>query len=210
MAKVFEDYQKCTDEELIERLRVGEKEIEEYLCNKYKGLVRKNARTMFILGGETDDLIQEGMIGLFKAIQNYDGGKEASFFTFADLCVQRQIYTAVQASQRKKHNPLNEAISLYSQGDGDDEGRFLLEELTDESMPDPEKLVLDRERAEELWALIEKSLTPLEKQVFELYLTKLTTSQIAKVLGREEKSTDNALQRLKQKLRKLILQGSEA
>lgn len=197
------DYELCTDEELIDRLRAGEKDIEEYLCNKYKNLARKNARSMFILGGDTEDLIQEGMIGLFKAVQDYDSGRDASFFTFADLCIKRQVYTAVQASQRKKHNPLNEAVSLYAQGDMDD-GRLLLEELTSDAMPDPEKLVLDKERAEELWKLIVETLSPFEKQVFDLYLTQMTTSQIAKVLGKNEKSTDNALQRLKSKLRRII------
>ena len=200
---LFQDYQQSTDEELIDRLRSGEKGIEEYLCNKYKDLARKNAKTMYILGGDMEDLIQEGMIGLFKAVQNYDSGRDASFFTFADLCIKRQVYTAVQASKRKKHNPLNEAISFYSQEDPE-EGRGLLEELTDESGPDPEKLVLDKERLEELWKLIEDSLSDFEKQVFDLYVTQMTTSQIARVLGKNEKSTDNALQRLKGKLRKII------
>lgn len=200
---MFQDYRQSTDEELIDRLRAGEKEIEEYLCNKYKDLARKNAKSMFILGGDTEDLIQEGMIGLFKAVQNYDSGRDASFFTFADLCIKRQVYTAVQASQRKKHNPLNEAISFYGQDDSE-EGRMLLEELTDDAGVDPEKVVLDKERLEELWKLIENSLSDFEKQVFDLYLTQMTTSQIAHVLGKNEKSTDNALQRLKGKLRKII------
>ena len=131
----FKDYKQCTDEELIDRLRAGETNITEYLCDKYKDLVRKGARSMFILGGDTEDLIQEGMIGLFKAVRDYDSGRDASFFTFAELCINRQIYTAVQASRRKKHIPLNEAISFYSQGDSrEEDGRFLLEELTDESM----------------------------------------------------------------------------
>lgn len=206
----FKDYKQCTDEELIDRLRAGETNITEYLCDKYKDLVRKGARSMFILGGDTEDLIQEGMIGLFKAVRDYDSGRDASFFTFAELCINRQIYTAVQASRRKKHIPLNEAISFYSQGDSrEEDGRFLLEELTDESMPDPEKLFLDKERWEELEKMIENSLSPFEKQVFDLYLTQMTTSQIARVLGKNEKSTDNALQRLKGKLRKIIKSEEE-
>ena len=200
-------YRSYTDEELIDRLRAGETEITEFLCDKYKDLVRKGARSRYILGGDTEDLIQEGMIGLFKAVRDYDSGRDASFFTFAELCINRQIYTAVQASQRKKHIPLNEAISLYStvDGRGEGDGRFLLEELTDASAGrDPESVVLDQESMEELEKTIEESLSPFEKQVFDLYLTQMSTSQIARILGKNEKSTDNALQRLKAKLRKHI------
>ena len=202
------DYKSFTDEELIDRLRAGEKEIEEYLCDKYKDLVRKGARSMYILGGDTEDLIQEGMIGLFKAVRDYDSGRDASFFTFAELCINRQIYTAVQASRRKKHVPLNEAISIYSQVDvsGEGEGRFLLEELSDAAGRDPESMVLDKERLAELEKTIEDSLSPFEKQVLDLYLTQRPTSQIARILGKNEKSTDNALQRLKGKLKKLLTQ----
>lgn len=201
------EYDGCTDEELIDRLRAGETQITEYLCDKYKNLVRKGARSMFILGGDTEDLIQEGMIGLFKAVRDYDSGRDASFFTFAELCINRQIYTAVQASRRKKHVPLNEAISLYSRTDSasGEEGRFLLEELGDSEGKNPESMILDRERVEELEKLIDESLSPFEKQVLDLYLTKMPTSQIAKILGRNEKSTDNALQRLKGKLKKMLL-----
>ncbi|MBR6477766.1 MAG: sigma-70 family RNA polymerase sigma factor [Lachnospiraceae bacterium] len=199
-------YENFTDEELIDRLRAGETQITDYLCDKYKNLVRRGARSMFILGGDTEDLIQEGMIGLFKAVRDYDSGRDASFFTFAELCINRQIYTAVQASRRKKHVPLNEAISLYSQVDsnGEGDGRFLLEELSNGEGQDPEKVILDKERMEELEKAIEECLSPLEKQVYDLYLTHMTTSQIAKILGKNEKSTDNALQRLKAKIRKVL------
>ena len=100
-------YSGATDEELIDRLRDGETGIIDYLMDKYKNLVRHKAKTMYILGGDNDDLIQEGMIGLFKAVRDYDSGRDASFYTFAELCVSRQMYTAVQASSRKKHAPLN-------------------------------------------------------------------------------------------------------
>ena len=206
------DYENCSDEELIDRLRAGETQIAEYLCDKYKNLVRKGARSMFILGGDTEDLIQEGMIGLFKAVRDFDSGRDASFFTFAELCINRQIYTAVQASRRKKHVPLNEAVSLYSQVDptGEGEGRFLLEELANDDGQDPEKVVLDRERLEELEKVIEETLSPFEKQVYDLYLTQMSTSNIAKILGKNEKSTDNALQRLKSKLKKVLSEKRQA
>lgn len=200
------EYDNCTDEELIDRLRAGETQITEYLCDKYKNLVRKGAKSMFILGGDTEDLIQEGMIGLFKAVRDYDSGRDASFFTFAELCINRQIYTAVQASRRKKHWPLNEAISLYSKVDevGEGDGRMLLEALADGAGSDPESLILSRERLEEMEKTIEESLSPFEKQVLDLYLTHMPTSQIARILGKNEKSTDNALQRLKGKLKKVL------
>ena len=111
---MYEDYQGSTDEELIDRLRQGEKQITDYIMDKYKNLVRRKAKSMYILGADSDDLIQEGMIGLFKAIRDYDAGRDASFYTFADLCISRQMYTAVQASRREKHAPLNSYISLYA------------------------------------------------------------------------------------------------
>lgn len=106
-------YENMTDEELICKYREGDKQIMDYLMEKYKNLVRKEANAMFLLGGENDDLIQEGMIGLFKAIRDYNEQKEASFYTFARLCVSRQMYSAIEASKRKKHTPLNSYISLY-------------------------------------------------------------------------------------------------
>ena len=110
----MEIYKTYRDEELIEKLRAGEERIMDYILDKYKPLVRKKANTMYLIGGDTDDLIQEGMIGLFKAIRDYDASKESSFFHFAEICIGRQIYTAVESSNRKKHAPLNSYVSLYS------------------------------------------------------------------------------------------------
>ena len=108
-------YEALTDEELIEKLRAGESGVMDFLLEKYKYLVRKKANAVFLLGGDTDDLIQEGMIGLFKAIRDYRSDREASFFHFAELCINRQLYSAVEASNRKKHVPLNTYVSFYSQ-----------------------------------------------------------------------------------------------
>lgn len=206
MAKDYELYGQSTDEELIHRLRDGEALVMDYICEKYKPLVRSKAKSMFILGGDNEDLIQEGMLGLFKAVRDYDNGRDASFFTFADLCISRQLYTAVQASRRKKHIPLNSYISLYSdmsdQADGD--ARDLAEALADKTQQDPERLFLDKERVDYLEQAIEKELSAFEKEVLDLHLTGMSYSQIAKVLGREEKATDNALQRLKSKIRKML------
>ena len=178
----------------------------DYICDKYKNLVKSKAKSMFILGADNEDLIQEGMIGLFKAVRDYDCGRDASFHTFADLCISRQMYTAVQASKRQKHIPLNTYVSLY----GDDAlqersgQRNLLESLASQAELSPEELFLDKERVQYLEERIEQELSSFEKQVLDLYLTGMTYSQIAKVLGRDEKSTDNALQRLKGKIKKLL------
>ncbi len=135
-------YGQFSDEQLIERLRGGETEISDYLMEKYKGLVRKKARAMYLIGGDTDDLIQEGMIGLFKAIQDYRPDREASFQTFASLCIERQLYSAVKNSTRQKHIPLNSYVSLSEEAETGS-----LEGLWSEN---PEALIIDRE-IQDLW-----------------------------------------------------------
>ena len=201
---MYRDYEQASDEELIELLRDGETAVTDYIMDKYKYLVRSKAQAMYILGADTEDLIQEGMIGLFKAVRDYDCGRDASFFTFADLCISRQMYTAVQASHRKKHAPLNTYISLYGERKENSEGAVLQEILSAGQGSDPESLFLDKERMEYLESEIQKELSTLEKQVLDLYLTGMTYSQIAKVLGKAEKSTDNALQRVKAKMKKIL------
>ncbi len=203
MAKIQQDE---TDEELITRLRDGESDVTDYIMNKYKNMVRTKAASMYILGADKDDLIQEGMIGLFKAVRDYDPGRDASFRTFADLCVSRQMYTAIQASNRKKHAPLNSYISLYSKmGDTDEDKEFSLDQiLEDMNDRDPESMVIDRENTRDIEEFIENGLSEFEKAVVELHMTGMSYVEIARVLGRDEKSTDNALQRLKNKIRKYI------
>lgn len=199
-------YESYTDEELIDMLRDGEEKIMDYICDKYKNLVRNKAKSMYILGGDNEDLIQEGMIGLFKAVRDYDSGRDACFSTFADLCISRQLYTAVQASRRKKHLPLNTYISLsdapYEKQDGKE--TELSEMVSAGLLQNPEELILDRERVEYLERAIDQELSSFEKQVFDLYMTGMTYTEIARVLGRDEKSTDNALNRLKAKIRKIL------
>ena len=200
------DYSTCTDEELILRLREGEEAIMDYIMNKYKNLVRKHARNMYILGAEEQDLIQEGMIGLFRAIKDYDSGRDASFFTFADLCISRKMYNAIEASKREKHTPLNNYISLYGENDEDskDGKSSFIDLLSAGEISNPENLLIDRENVERIEKLVEQELSSFEKQVFDLYITGMKYGQIAKVLGKDEKSTDNALQRIRNKLRKAI------
>ena len=195
-----------SDEELITRLRDGESDITDYIMNKYKNLVRTKAASMYILGADKDDLIQEGMIGLFKAIRDYDPGRDASFKTFADLCISRQIYTAIQASNRKKHAPLNGYISLYAKMDNSEEDmEFSLDQiLEDMNDRDPETMMIDRENTRDIEEFIENGLSDFEQAVLELHLTGMSYTEIARVLGKDEKSTDNALQRLKTKIRKYV------
>ena len=206
-----EEYEQYSDEELMVRLWDGESGIMDFIMNKYKNLVKSKAKSMYILGADGDDLIQEGMIGLFKAVRDFDSGRDASFFTFADLCISRQMYTAVQASRRQKHIPLNTYISLYATAkenpEWNEEDMALVNILSLKSGQSPEEMVIDKENVEQLEKTIEKELSSFEKQVLDLYLTGMRYTQIAKVLGRDEKSTDNALQRIKTKLKKAIHAG---
>ena len=197
-------YSEETDEVLIQKLRDGQNDITDFIMNKYKNLVRKKAQSMHILGADRDDLIQEGMIGLFKAIRDYDCGRDASFYTFADLCISRQMYSAVEASLRKKHIPLNSYISLYTRIDEDDTSSNVTLEnaLTSDKELNPEQQLIDRENVRLLENAIEKDLSAVERRVLGLYLTGMSYTQIAKVLNKDEKSTDNALHRAKSKLRK--------
>ena len=194
-----------SDEEIIENVREGEASGIDELFERYKDVVRSIASTMYLIGGENDDLIQEGMIGLFKAVQEYDPGRDASFGTFARLCITRQIYSAVKASSRKKHIPLNTYVSLYEENKDDDESGRSVEVqdmLRAGNATDPEQVVLSNEKSEEIERAIEQELSPLEKNVLELYVTGMSYSDIADVLGKNEKAMDNAIQRIRGKLRK--------
>ena len=203
---MYNDYELLSDEELILKLRDGDNRVTEYIIEKYKDMVRKKSKAMYILGADHEDLLQEGMIGLFKAIRDYDAGRDASFYTFAELCVTRQIYTAVQAAGRKKHSFLNSYVSLYGNQTGNEEDGYpeLMQELVAWDSKNPEELMIDRENLESLETAIEQGLSSFEKQVLDLHLTGMGYIQIAKVLGKDEKSADNALQRIKGKLRKAI------
>ena len=198
-------YDDSTDEELIQELRDGDSDVTDYLCNKYKDLVRHNAKSMCILGAEPEDLIQEGMIGLFKAVRDYDPGRDASFLTFANLCVSRQMYNAIQSAGRQKNIPLNNYISLNGDRDenGDERPAAALELFADGGLS-PEQLLIDKENTEILYRKICDELSDFENQVLDLYLTGMNYVQIAGVLGREEKSTDNALQRIRAKIKKIV------
>ena len=198
------EMEQMTDEELIDCLRDGDNRVADYLCEKYKNLVRKEANSMFILGADHEDLIQEGMIGLFKAMNHYDAGRDASFYTFAKLCISRQLYTAIQTSNRQKNIPLNNYISI-SGGVKEDDGET--EDLNKMVCPmgqNPEESLIDKENARILERRIEEVLSDFEKKVLDLRLTGMGSKEISKVLGREQKATENALNRLKNKIRKIM------
>lgn len=221
-----ERYRGMSDEELIRRIRedpdhTGEgSEATEYLCEKYKELVRGKAKSMYILGGSTDDLIQEGMIGLFKAIRDYDCGRDASFRTFADLCISRQLFSAIQASGRQKNLPLNTAISLYTEiSRGENGNPAVLGDLLGSVQPgqlagsassqSPEDRLIDEENVRQLLTRIREALSPLEEQVISLKITGMDYVEIAHILNRDEKSTDNALQRARGKIRRILRERRE-
>lgn len=195
------NYEQMTDEQLIGKLRKGDKGIMDYIMEKYKNLVRKEANAMYLLGGENDDLIQEGMIGLFKAVQDYDVEQETSFFSFARLCVTRQMYSAIEASKRKKHSPLNSYISLY---ETNEEQGPLLETMAAGQESNPEELLVSREYAELLETRLEEILSDLENRVLYLHLLGTDYKTIARLLDKSPKTIDNALQRIKGKTEKLL------
>ena len=194
-----DEYQKLADEELIQKLREGDERIMDYILEKYKPLVLRKANAMFLIGGDTDDLIQEGMIGLFKAIRDYRSDRETSFFHFAELWINRQLYSAVEASNRKKHVPLNTYVSFYSQTT--EEGKSLAETLLTDQMDDPEQLVIEQENFTAFWEQLREQLSALERQVLDAYLEGKNYRQIAEELGKSPKTIDNALSRIKGKIR---------
>ena len=187
-------YENLEDEELILRYRAGDEAVLDYLLDKYKNPVRSRARALFLAGGETDDLIQEGMIGLFKAVRDYETDKGTAFRSFASLCIERQMLSAVQNSNRKKHSPLNSSVSL----DADPENEI---GTIVRSEDNPEEILIDRENAEVLEGKMREFLSPLENDVLDLYLEGYSYADIGEKLNKSPKSVDNALRRIRGKIR---------
>lgn len=199
MSSGVEKLECYTDEELIEKLRAGEEEVMDYIMEKYKTWVRKKANELFLIGGDTDDLIQEGMIGLFKALRDYEFGKETTFRSFADLCIKRQMYSAIEASNRKKHLPLNSYISLNGE-EKENDGMSMVATLASTGERDPQELFIDKENLVGFYAKIRQSLSPLEWKVLNQYVEGKNYAQIARDIKKSEKTVDNALQRIKNKI----------
>lgn len=193
-------YEEYSDEELILRLREGDGDIADYLMEKYKPLVRKKTNAMYLIGGENEDLIQEGMIGLFKAIRDYHEEKGCNFFAFAELCIGRQLYSALERSNRKKHQPLNTYVS-FSSSEG--ENGVTLEELLTGYGTSPEQMMIEKERQQEFAAKLEEKLSAMEKKVLDLYLEGNSYTRIGELLHKPAKSIDNSLQRIRSKIKLL-------
>ena len=192
----MKEYTEYTDEELVELLRQGDTEVMDYLLEKYKFVVRQKARVLYLAGGEADDLIQEGMIGLFKAVRDFQTDKEASFATFARVCIDRQIYSAIQNSNRQKHQPLNSYVSLNQEDESSP--------IWELSVENPESIIIDQETTEDLRKRISDYLSPMENKVLDLYLKGKGYVEIGGILNKSPKSVDNALQRIRSKIREVI------
>lgn len=189
------DFSKMADEELVNLYRNGSSEAIDFLMEKYKPFVRGVCRAKFLTGGEAEDLIQEGMIGLYKAVRDYNPAKDASFKTFAGLCIQRQVLKAIESSRRDKNRPLNDSVSLT-----DEEW----EEQIHSDKISPEFIILDREAETETRKKIFASLSPLEQKVLHFYLQGMNYRDIAEELQKEPKTIDNALQRIRRKVRNTL------
>ena len=199
-------YDRMTDEQLLCDYKNGNQEIMDYLMVKYKSMVRKKARAMYLLGGENEDLIQEGMIGLIKAVRDFDVTQKTSFSSFAELCVSRQMYSAIEASNRKKHLPLNSYVSLYEDSEEVGEGRSLplIDTIESSKENDPEVLYFGKEYTEAFAEQLKELLSPLENHDLYLHLMGTDYRTIAELLGKSPKSVDNALQRIKTKAQKIL------
>ncbi len=195
---------KYSDEELVNLYRQENEQAVEYLFEKYKNLVRKKAKAMYLAGGDNDDLIQEGMIGLYKAVRDYKEERDASFFTFASMCINRQMITAVTASNRKKNIPLNSYVSFDSPVSGEEDSDMKLADVLPPSIEqNPEKLFIDKEFANDLQKKVMESLSSFEKEVFKYYMDGKDYIEISEKMNKTPKSIDNALQRIRNKVDKI-------
>jgi RNA polymerase sporulation-specific sigma factor len=199
-----EEYEEKADEEVVVEAKKGNGIALEYLINKYKNFVKAKARSYFLIGADREDIIQEGMIGLYKAIRDFKGNKLSSFRAFAELCITRQIITAIKTATRQKHIPLNSYVSLNKPIYDEDSDRTLLDVLSGTKVTDPEELMINREEYNDIEFKIGEILSELERRVLMLYLEGKSYQEIAVELKRHVKSIDNALQRVKRKLERYL------
>jgi len=198
------DYNEMLDEEIVELALNGDSYALEYLLNKYKNFVRAKARSYFLIGADREDIVQEGMIGLYKAIRDYRPNKLSSFKAFAELCVTRQIITAIKTATRQKHIPLNSYISLNKPIYDEESDRTLMDVISGVRVTDPEELIIRQEEFTNIESVIEELLSDLEWEVLTSYLQGKTYQEIAAELDRHVKSIDNALQRVKRKVERYL------
>ena len=195
----YDAFAKMTDEDIVLEAQEHDNVLaQEYLLHKYRNFVRAKARSYFLIGAEREDIIQEGMIGLFKAVRDYKSDRESSFCSFAQLCITRQLCSALEASNRKKHMPLNTYIS-FSQSDSDGTE---LEDMLHDDIASPEQLLIEQEKFKEFKEQLWNKLSNMEKKVLQLYLEGNNYTTIAHMLGKSDKSIDNALSRIRQKLKR--------
>jgi len=202
--ELLDAFEVMCDEEIVELVRAGDPLAEEHLINKYRNFVRAKARSYFLIGADREDIIQEGMIGLFKAIRDFRCDKLSSFRAFAELCVTRQIITAIKTATRQKHIPLNSYVSLNKPIYDEDSDRTLLDVITGSKITDPEELIISREEFDDIEEKMGEILSSLEWKVLMSYLEGKSYQEIAVDLKRHVKSIDNALQRVKRKLERYL------
>lgn len=198
--KLIENYDRYKDEDLINLVHNGNEESLNFLFNKYRGFVQAKTTAYFLKGADKEDLIQEGMIGLYKAIRDFNGDKMSSFKTFAELCINRQMFTAIKAAARQKHGPLNAYVSLYKPLSNQESNYILLDMIAERHITNPEVLLIDQEENEERQQKIVNLLSKLEKRVWPLYIKGYSYIEISQALNMPEKSIDNAIQRIKRKV----------
>jgi len=202
--EICSGYHLLADEEVVEFAREGDESALEYLINKYRNFVRAKARSYFLIGADREDIIQEGMIGLYKAIRDFRTDKLSSFRAFAELCITRQIITAIKTATRQKHIPLNSYVSLNKPIYDEDSDRTLLDVLSGSRITDPEELIISREEFDDIEEKMGEILSSLEWKVLMSYLEGKSYQEIAEELERHVKSIDNALQRVKRKLERYL------
>ena len=205
--QVVQHFDELSDEELVEQVHLGNTNALDYLIKKYRLFVKVKARSYFLIGADKEDIIQEGMIGLYKAIRDFRGDKLASFRAFAELCITRQIITAIKTATRQKHIPLNSYVSLDKPIYDEDSERTLMDVITSPLSDNPEHLMINREEYSRLEGQMSEVLSELEQQVLVLYLEGRSYNEISSLLNRSTKSIDNALQRIKRKLERHLEVG---
>ena len=205
----FINYEDLTDEAVAELARNYDGDALEYLLNKYKNFVRAKARSYFLIGADREDIVQEGMIGLYKAIRDFRPSKMTSFRAFAELCITRQIITAIKTATRQKHRPLNSYVSLNKPAYDEESDRMLIDVLSSVKVSNPEDIIIGQEDYSTIESKMGKLLSPLEMQVLRKYIEGKSYFEVADELGRSVKSVDNALQRVKNKLEKLISSNND-
>ena len=206
-----ENYNKLTDEEVISEIKNGDEQALAYLLDKYKNLVNMKVGKYFIIGAEKEDIVQEGMIGLFKAIKTYNASKNNTFKTFANMCIERQLITAIKTSNRQKHMPLNSYLSLNvsAYDNNDDDSTELIDTFNSQTIEDPLDTIMKKEHYTEIEKAIDKNLSKFEKKVLDRYMKGESYTVIAQRLDSPVKSIDNAIQRIRKKAIKNIFDNEK-